>query len=347
MDSDAGISRRPPVVWPRWIAGFVAIAVVASLAGLGGTAVGRVVAMLPGLDAGDPGPVLHIATGLFIALVSCGFAFALRPLPFSAQTAGMWLALLGLFLWFGYSFDLKFAVIEQKAPFLLGIRLTPSGFLQGAAMTLFLCSVSIVCSTLLGLIAALGRLSTNGVLFGAATFYISFFRGTPLLVQVFLIYLGLPQIGIVIDAVPAGMMALSLNYGAYLAEIVRGGIQSIARGQWEAATALGLKPGLVMRKVILPQAMRVIVPPTGSQFIAMLKDSSLVSMMGVWEVMYLARTYGRAEYRYIEMLLTAAVIYWVMSICFELIQSRIERHYGRGFRVDRSGNRALPAGPHG
>jgi polar amino acid transport system permease protein len=347
MHPDAGGGRRQPVVWSRWIGGFVAVAVAAGLAGLGGSAVGRLVAPLIGLDAAAAGWTLHIATGLAIAIAATGFGLALRPLPFKLQTLGMWLALLGLFLWFGYSFDLKFSVIGQKLPFLLGIRLTPSGFLQGAAMTLFLCAVSIVCSTLLGLVAALGRLSSNGVLFGAATFYISFFRGTPLLVQVFLIYLGLPQVGIIIDAVPAGMIALSLNYGAYLAEIVRGGIQSIARGQWEAATALGLKPGLVMRKVILPQAMRVIVPPTGSQFIAMLKDSSLVSMMGVWEVMYLARTYGRAEYRYIEMLLTAAVIYWVMSICFELVQARIERHYGRGFRAERRDDRPLPPGPHG
>ncbi|MEX0810000.1 MAG: amino acid ABC transporter permease [Dongiaceae bacterium] len=347
MLPDVGGDRRQPLDRPRWAGGFVLIAAIACVSGLGGTSVGRLIAAIFGLDAAAPGWPLHIATGLVIALAATGFALALRPLPRSMQTVGMWLALLGLFLWFGWSFDLKFSVIGEKLPFLLGIRLTPSGFLQGAAMTLFLCAVSIVCSTALGLIAALGRLSRNGVLFGAATFYISFFRGTPLLVQVFLIYLGLPQVGIVIDAVPAGMIALSLNYGAYLAEIVRAGIQSIAHGQWEAATALGLRRGPVMRKVILPQAMRVIVPPTGSQFIAMLKDSSLVSMMGVWEVMYLARTYGRAEYRYIEMLLTAAVIYWVMSICFELVQARIERHYGRGFRVDRASNRALPTGPHG
>jgi len=347
MWSNTGGGRRPPPVWSRWIVCFVAIAAIACIAGLGGTSTGRAVANLLGLDAAAPALTLNIATGLAIALATTGFVFLLRPLPFQLQTVGVWLALLGAFLWFAWSFDLKFSVIEEKLPFLLGIRLTPNGFLQGAAMTLFLCAVSIVSSTILGLIAALGRLSRNGVLFGAATFYISFFRGTPLLVQVFLIYLGLPQVGIVIDAVPAGMIALSLNYGAYLAEIIRAGIQSIAHGQHEAATALGLRPGLVMRKVILPQAMRVIVPPTGSQFIAMLKDSSLVSMMGVWEVMYLARTYGRAEYRYIEMLLTAAIIYWLMSIGFELVQARIERHFGRGFRADTVSRRALPAGPHG
>ena len=322
---------RPAVSGWVWIAGFAVVAVALSLTGLGGSALGRTLAGAFGGDGAPAGWPLDVATGIVIAAFVTGFPWLLRPLPFRLQVSAMWLVLFALFLWFGYSFGLKYSIIGQKLPFLLGLRLTPSGFLQGAAMTLFLCAVSIVCSSVLGLVAALGRLTRNGVFFGAATFYISFFRGTPLLVQVFLIYLGLPQVGIVIDAVPAGMIALSLNYGAYLAEIVRSGIQSISHGQWEAATALGLRRGQTMWKVILPQAMRVIVPPTGSQFIAMLKDSSLVSMMGVWEVMYLARSYGRAEYRYIEMLLTAALIYWAMSICFELVQSRIERHFGKGF----------------
>ncbi len=162
-----------------------------------------------------------------------------------------------------------------------------------------------------------------------ATFYISFFRGTPLLLQVYLIYLGLPQIGLVLDAVPSGVMALSLCYGAYMAEIFRAGIQGVPKGQREAAMALGLKSGLIMRKIILPQAMRLIIPPTGNQFIAMLKDSSLVSVMGVWELMFLARTQGRAEFKILEMLITAAIIYWIISVVFELVQARIERHYRR------------------
>ena len=90
-----------------------------------------------------------------------------------------------------------------------------------------------------------------------------------------------------------------------------------------------------MWKIVLPQAMRVIIPPTGTQFIAMLKDSSLISVMGVWEIMFLAQSFGRASYRYVEMLVTAAAIYWVLSIGFELVQSRLERHYGKGFRLER------------
>ena len=153
--------------------------------------------------------------------------------------------------------------------------------------------------------------------------------GLPLLMQIYIIYLGLPQIGYVIGAIPAGILALSLCYGAYMTEIFRAGIESIPRGQTEGATALGLGSAQTMWLVILPQAMRIIIPPTGNQFIAMLKDSSLVSVIGVWELMYVARTQGQTEFRHIEMLITASMIYWMLSISFEFIQSRIERYYAR------------------
>lgn len=163
-----------------------------------------------------------------------------------------------------------------------------------------------------------------------STFYISFFRGTPLLLQVLIIYLGLPQIGWTISAIPAGIMALCLNYGAYMAEIFRSGIQAINRGQWEASDALGLNRSQCLRYVILPQSMRLIVPATGNQFIMMLKDSALVSVMGVWELMYVARAIGRADFRYMEMLIAAAVIYWVLSAILEVLQNRLEAYYARG-----------------
>jgi len=150
------------------------------------------------------------------------------------------------------------------------------------------------------------------------------------LLQVYLIYLGLPQLGFVFSAVPSGIAALSLCYGAYMAEIFRAGIQAVPKGQGEAGTALGLPSGLVMRKIMLPQAIKIIIPPTGNQFIAMLKDSSLVSVMGVWELMFLARTQGRAEFKNLEMLVTAALVYWALSAVFEVIQARIERHYRKG-----------------
>jgi polar amino acid transport system permease protein len=242
-----------------------------------------------------------------------------------------WAAMLGLFASFFLSFDLKFSIILDKLPNLIGLHLAPNGFLQGAVLTLFLCLCSIVTSSLLGFITALARLSKSAVAFGIASFYASFFRGTPLLIQILLIYLGLPQLGIVPGAIAAGIIALSLNYGAYLSEIFRAGILGVPHGQREASLALGMRETVIFWRVTLPQAMRTIIPPTTNQFISMLKDSSLISVMGVWEVMFLAQSYGRSSYRYIEMLTTAAVIYWVMSIGLELIQARMERHYGKAY----------------
>ncbi len=250
---------------------------------------------------------------------------------FRLRVAFVWATLLALFVLFFLNFDLKFSVMIEKFPALAGFGLSNDNFLQGAVLTLFVCAVSILFSIFLGGLAALGRLSRSAIGYGMATFYTSFFRGTPLLVQIFLIYVGIPQLGPVPHAVPAGIIALSLNYGAYLSEIFRAGILSVARPQREAASALGLPNWLVMWKIVLPQALRVVIPPTGTQFIAMLKDSSLISVMGVWEIMFLAQSYGRASYRYLEMLVTAALIYWAMSIIFELVQARLEVYYGRGF----------------
>ena len=178
---------------------------------------------------------------------------------FALRLGLVWAALLALFVAFFLTFDLKFSFILEKLPALAGFRLTRDGFFQGAALTLFVCLVAIACSIVLGFLSALGRLSGSAVLFGISTFYTSFFRGTPLLVQMFLIYLGLPQLGPVPAAIPSGIIALSLNYGAYLGEIFRAGIGSIPHGQREAARALGLHRGIVMCKIVLPQAMRVII----------------------------------------------------------------------------------------
>ena len=230
----------------------------------------------------------------------------------------MWAELLVLFLSFFYSFDLSFPFILERLPILV---------FTGAVTTIYVSLISIGFASVIAMAGAISRLSRNGPAYATATFYISFFRGTPLLLQVYLIYLGLPQLGVVLDAVPSGIIALSLCYGAYMAEIFRAGIESIPRGQWESSKALGLKPSLTMRLVILPQAIRLIIPPTGNQFIAMLKDSSLVSVMGVWELMFLAKTQGRSEFKHFEMLITAAIIYWIISFIFELVQAHIEKRF--------------------
>ncbi len=262
----------------------------------------------------------RLVSSVLIALILAANWKALRQLPRRQQIVAVWLELFALLMLFFYSFDLSFAFIAKKIGFLIT---------QGVTTTLYISAISIVIATIIALAGAIAKLSNNGVIYGLATFYTSLFRGLPLLMQIYIIYLGLPQVGYVIGAVPAGILALSLCYGAYMTEIFRAGIQSINRGQTEGATALGLSPAQTMALVILPQAMRVIIPPTGNQFIAMLKDSSLVSVVGVWEIMYLARTQGQTEFRHIEMLITASMIYWILSICLEYAQARIEERFGR------------------
>jgi len=241
-----------------------------------------------------------------------------------------WVVLLALLCGAAYGLHLDFGYVAQKLPFLLGIRLSPDGFIQGAALTIFVTACSMFFALLVALLTALGRLSTNPVAFAVATFYASLFRGTPLMVQVLIIYLALPQVGIVLGALSSGLIALSLNYGAYLAETIRSGMMAVPAGQREAALALGLSRRLIVWKVTGPQALRLIIPPAGALFVSMLKDSSLVSLMGLWELNFLAQSYARATYHYMEMLIAAALIYWALSIVFELVQFRLERRFGRG-----------------
>jgi len=257
----------------------------------------------------------------------------LRPgLLFKLRIALVWAGLLLAFLLFVHGFNLEFSFVAARLPSLLGFKLGPDGFLQGVPLTLLICLASMAISLALGLISALGRMSHSALCFGLATFYTSFFRGTPLLLQVLLIYLGLPQLGPVPDAIPSGIAALSLCYGAYLSEIFRSSILSVPKGQWEAAQAQGFGSRRILLLVIMPQAIRVAIPPVGSMFISMLKDSSLVSVMGLWEIMFLAQSYGRAEFRYMEMLITAAVIYWVLSVVLELVQTWLESRFHEAAR---------------
>lgn len=266
----------------------------------------------------DSGSYGRFVTAFFVALVITVNLLAISFLAFKKQVLVVWIELLIVFLGFFYSFDLSMAFIQNKIWFMIS---------KGLATTLYISAISIAIATVLALIGAVAKLSNSGFAYAVASFYTSFFRGLPLLMQVYLIYLGMPQLGFVIDAVPAGILALSLCYGAYMTEIFRAGIQSINRGQWEGARALGFGFGQMMRRIILPQSIPVIIPPTGNQFIAMLKDSTLVSTIGVIELMFLARTLGNKTFNHMEMLITAALIYWSLSIILEVIQSRIEHHY--------------------
>jgi polar amino acid transport system permease protein len=223
---------------------------------------------------------------------------------------------------------------------------------KGVQFTLLLAVGAILISIVLALLGALGRTSKNPVAYGLSGFYTSFFRGTPLVVQLFLIYLALPQIGtpnnldrvslvniLTLTGFQAGVLGLGLNYGAYMTEIFRAGIQSVAHGQGEAADALGMSYAQRMRRVVLPQATRVIIPPTGNEFIAMMKDTALVSFLGVdvsrAELFLRARIAGEADFRKLEALLVAAAMYWLLTAIFTFFQRRLERRVGRGF--DRTG----------
>ena len=307
--------RRPIVFLP----GLALLYELLRSSDVGDTALGRGVVQLLHLAAATPAVANALVAGLVSLLVGFNIAVVLR-LRLRWQVYLVWLELALLLLVFFYSFNLSFAFIERKLGFLLR---------QGLVMTLYISIVSITIASVLALLGAVAKLSSNGIALGIANFYTSLFRGIPLLMQIYMIYLGLPQLGYVVNAVPTGIAALSLCYGAYMTEIFRAGIESIPRGQWEAARALGFRPYSTVLRIILPQAMRVIIPPTGNQFIAMLKDSSLVSVVGVWELMYLARTQGQAEFRHVEMMITASLIYWLFSILLELLQARIERYYGR------------------
>jgi len=271
---------------------------------------------------GDPeksGLYGRFVTSFMLAVLFVLNLTAIGFLPrFRFQVIVVWIELLILFLSFFYSFDLSFEFIRSKIWFMIS---------QGIFTTLYVSAISIVIAFLIAIVGAVAKMSSNGFAYAIASFYTSFFRGLPLLMQVYLIYLGFPQVGYVIDAVPAGIIALSLCYGAYMTEIFRAGIMSIDAGQWEGSRALGFKFGLIMRKIILPQSIPLIIPPTGNQFIAMLKDSSLVSVIGVWELMFLAKTLGNKTFNHMEMLITAAMLYWMMTMVLELIQSRIERKY--------------------
>jgi len=311
----------------------LALGVLLALAGVGGTVVGGLVAPLLGGSTGEgaaPGLATNLVAGLLLAGVFWVNLVVLRLLPFGLQVGIVWAELLLVFVAFLGSFDRDLGIwfqVGETGQSNVGYLIT-----TGAVTTLYVSLISIAIACCFAMTAALARLSSNGPAYAVSTFYTSFFRGTPLLLQVYLIYIGLPQLGaqFALDAVPSGILALSLCYGAYLAEIFRAGILGVPRGQHDAAKALGIPNWTAFRKVIFPQAMRLIVPPTGNQFIAMLKDSSLVSVMGVWELTRTAQIIGKRDFKVFEMLIAAAIIYWIMSICFELVQARLERHYGKG-----------------
>lgn len=222
--------------------------------------------------------------------------------------------------------------------------------LDGAMLTILLTAVSMIVGISLGTLLAIMRLSVNPVVSTISRAYTWFFRGTPLLVQLIFWYniaalypvisLGLPfggpswELGSansLIAPLGAALLGLSLNEAAYMAEIIRGGVGSVDKGQYDAARALGMNGAKTMRRVILPQAMRVVLPPTGNQVISMLKGTALVSVLAISDLLYSAQIIYADNYQTIPLLIVASLWYLLMTTILSFFQNKLERRYGRGF----------------
>ncbi len=269
-------------------------------------------------------------------------AMSSARIPFRFKVAAVWVvifAVLGVFFSLA-AYDVGW--MRDNLSFIAG----------GLRYTMYMAVGGIALAIILATLGSLGRISHNPIAYGISGFYVSFFRGTPLIVQMFLIYLALPQIGnnlvakhpsvpqgfanaLVLDAAVAGTLALGLNYGAYMTEIFRAGIQSVSSGQGEAADALGMTYGQKMRKVVLPQAFRVIIPPTGNEFIAMMKDTALVSFLGVTaasaEIFRRSQLVGKADFKNLEAYVLVAGLYWALTAIFTFFQRRLEARVSKGY----------------
>ena len=215
-----------------------------------------------------------------------------------------------------------FTLLQQAAPTMLA----------GAGYTMLFAVAAMVGGLAVGFPTALMRMARWPLVRGPAALYVSMMRGTPLLVQLFVIYYGLPSIGIEFTPVTAGVLALSLNAGAYLSESLRGAIQSIGQGQWRASFSLGLGHWQTLYYVVLPQALRVAVPSVSNTLISLIKDTSLVSVITMTELMLATKDAIAATFRPLPLYLAAAGIYWCLSLAFEALQAWAERRLQRAPR---------------
>ena len=192
-------------------------------------------------------------------------------------------------------------------------------------MTIELTIISVGIGVVIGIFGGIARVSRNPILLIPSTIYVEVIRGTPLLAQLFLVYFGLPSLGINLPPFTAAVIAMGINSGAYVTEIFRGGIQSIERGQMEAARSLGLSYLQAMRYIILPQAFKRILPPLGNEFIAMLKDSSLASTIAIAELMRVGREITSRTFRSFEVLAVVALLYLAITLPLSLLVRYTER----------------------
>ncbi len=204
--------------------------------------------------------------------------------------------------------------------------------MQGAVVTVQLAAWTVAGGSLLGIVVALLRLSRVRILRAISGAYVEFLRGTPLLVQVLIFYYGLPQLGVRLPRMTAGILALIINSGAYMAEIVRSGIQAIDAGQDEAARSLGMTSMQTMLYVILPQALKNILPAVGNEFVVIIKESSILYTIGIYELTYQANKLASTNFRYLETLTISALIYFVLTFTTSRVLGMLERRMQRADR---------------
>ena len=196
--------------------------------------------------------------------------------------------------------------------------------LKATLMTIFLAGISIVIALVIGFFTAIIRIVKVRILNGIANVYVSIIRGTPLLVQIFVIYYGLPQIGIALDPISSGILALSLNAGAYLSESFRSSILAVDSGQMEASMAMGMTYSQALRRIILPQSLRIAIPTLSNSFIVLIKDTSLVSVITVTELLQMSSLIIAKTFEPLTIYLVAAAIYWVLISFFTTLIDKLE-----------------------
>jgi L-cystine transport system permease protein len=213
-------------------------------------------------------------------------------------------------------------LLQQAAPVML----------RGTGYTLLFALSSMVGGLLLGFLLAVARIVPWRALQWPATVYVSMMRGTPLLVQIFVVYYGLPSIGIEFSPLTAGVLTLSLNAGAYLSESLRGAILGVGKGQWNASYSLGMTYPQTLTTIVIPQALRSAVPSMSNTLISLIKDTSLVSVITVTELMLSTKEIIAVTFRPLPLYVMAALVYWILSIGFEALQHRLEQRLGRAHR---------------
>jgi polar amino acid transport system permease protein len=201
--------------------------------------------------------------------------------------------------------------------------------IKGAGISLALSIGAMAIGLVFGTIAALMRRSNRWLLREPASFYVWLFRGTPVLVQLIIIYTGLPQLGIKLGVIPAALIGLGVNEGAYLAEIIRAGISAVPRGQFEAARAIGMTRATIMRVVVMPQALRIIIPPLGNAFNGLMKTSSLASVISMEELLRRTELLIQVQFKVLEIFIVAAIYYLILTTLWGFVQQRLEAHFSR------------------